>query len=145
MLVRSLMGLLLLPSVAMADHELEGRDIQHGRDLYAIQCAACHGANLEGQPDWQVVGDDGILPAPPHDRTGHTWHHDNQLLFDYTFLGGQAALEARGITDFNSGMMGVQDVLTEDDVWDILAFIWSTWPQEVQDIQAAANAAHAEN
>lgn len=145
MLFRTFIALLLLPSVAVADHELEGRDIQNGSDIYATQCAACHGANLEGQPDWQVVGDNGILPAPPHDRTGHTWHHDNQLLFDYTYLGGQAALEARGITGFNSGMMGVQDVLTEDDVWDILAFIRSTWPQEVQDIQAAANEAHNED
>jgi mono/diheme cytochrome c family protein len=131
-----------LPATAMADHELEGRDIEAGRSLYRTQCAACHGVNLEGQPNWQVPGDDGVLPAPPHDRTGHTWHHDNQLLFDYTYLGGGAALEARGITGFNSGMIGVQGILTEDDVWDILAYIRSTWPGDVQDIQASMNLPH---
>ena len=67
---------------AMAGHELENRDLDRGQALYADSCAACHGANLEGQPDWRVPGADGILPAPPHDETGHTWHHDNQLLFD---------------------------------------------------------------
>lgn len=141
----ALVMMILLPAVASADHELEGRDIANGQALYATQCSACHGPNLEGQPNWRVPGDDGVLPAPPHDRTGHTWHHDNQLLFDYTYLGGQTALEARGITGFNSGMMGVQGILTEDEVWDILAFIRSTWPEEVQDIQASMNPPHEED
>ncbi|OAN79197.1 cytochrome C [Jannaschia sp. EhC01] len=140
----ALMIMVLLPVAALADHELERRDIENGRVLYATQCAACHGINLEGQPSWQVPGVDGILPAPPHDRTGHTWHHDNQLLFDYTYLGGRAALEARGVTDFNSGMMGVQGILTEDDVWDILAYIRSTWPGDVRAIQASMNRRHEE-
>lgn len=26
----------------------------------------------------------GYLPAPPHDVTGHTWHHPDGLLFDLT-------------------------------------------------------------
>ena len=50
--------------------------------------------NLEGQPDWQTPDDNGTLPAPPHDETGHEWHHDNRLLFEYTQLGGAAALAA---------------------------------------------------
>ena len=28
-------------------------DIAKGQQLYAESCAACHGANLEGQPDWR--------------------------------------------------------------------------------------------
>jgi len=68
---------------AIADHELDNRDIAAGRVLYAENCAVCHGAKLEGQPDWRTPGEDGLLPAPPHDASGHTWHHDTAMLFDF--------------------------------------------------------------
>ena len=53
--------------------------------LYAENCASCHGAKLEGQPDWRSPGPDGVMPAPPHDRTGHTWHHGDGMLFVRVF------------------------------------------------------------
>jgi mono/diheme cytochrome c family protein len=133
---------LLATSPALADHELEGRDIALGALLYQDNCAACHGVNLEGRPDWQVPNPDGTLPAPPHDVTGHTWHHDNALLFDYTKRGGQAALAARGITDFKSGMPAFDGVITDADIWNVLAYIRSTWPERAQEIQASRNPAH---
>ena len=123
-------------TVAQADHRLTGRDIASGADLYAKACASCHGAKLEGQPDWRTPGADGILPAPPHDVTGHTWHHDTPLLLDYTLRGGQAALEARGVPGFKSGMPAFEDTLSEDEVLDILAFIRSTWPERAQEVQS---------
>lgn len=46
--------------------------IDMGRRLYATECASCHGANLEGQENWMTRGANGKLPAPPHDRSGHT-------------------------------------------------------------------------
>src|SRR5262245_54008972 len=52
-----------------------------GEAVYAAQCARCHGANLEGQPNWRVPLPNGRLPAPPHDASGHTWHHPNADLF----------------------------------------------------------------
>ncbi len=126
----------------LADHELGNRDLSNGQSLYAEHCAACHGANLEGQPDWRTPDENGVLPAPPHDETGHTWHHDNYLLFEYTKLGGEAALAARGVTGFSSGMPGFGDTLTDEEIWDILAYIHSTWPERVQDIQATRNPPH---
>ncbi|MFK7877982.1 MAG: cytochrome c [Paracoccaceae bacterium] len=127
---------------AIAGHELDDRDLTNGQTLYSEQCASCHGASLEGQPDWRTPDEDGVLPAPPHDETGHTWHHDNQLLFEYTRLGGEEALAARGITGFASGMPGFGDALTDDDIWDILTYIRSTWPDRVQQIQAGRNPPH---
>ena len=47
-------------------------DIAQGETLYVQSCASCHGANLEGQPDWRTPDATGRLPAPPHDETGHT-------------------------------------------------------------------------
>ncbi|WP_209598836.1 cytochrome c [Ruegeria sp. HKCCSP351] len=125
-----------------ADHELLDRDLANGQKLYAEYCASCHGVNLEGQPDWQTPDDNGVLPAPPHDVTGHTWHHDNKLLFEYTKLGGADALAVRGIKDFNSGMPGFDGTLTNDDIWDVLAYIRSTWPDDVQHMQASRNLPH---
>ena len=129
-------------SIASANHELEDRNLSAGQILYTNNCASCHGAKLEGQPNWQSPNSDGILPAPPHDATGHTWHHDNELLFEYTKLGGKGALAARGITDFNSGMPAFDGVISDEDIWDILAFIKSTWPEREQDAQASRNPPH---
>ena len=137
-----LAAFLFSAGAAAADHELDDRDIAAGKALYAEQCAACHGAKLEGQPDWRTPNADGILPAPPHDETGHTWHHDNRLLFDYTKLGGQGALAARGIEDFASGMPAFDGVISDDEIWDILAYIRSTWSARAQESQASRNPAH---
>lgn len=125
-----------------AAHELENRDIVHGKAVYVQQCAACHGINLEGQPNWTIPDENGVLPAPPHDATGHTWHHDNRLLFEYTKLGGAKALAARGVTGFDSGMPGFSGVISDEEIWDILAYIQSTWPKRIQDIQRGQNPPH---
>ena len=105
-------------------------------------CASCHGVNLEGQPDWRSPDADGVLPAPPHDATGHTWHHDNALLFEYTKLGGKGALAARGVTNFNSGMPAYDGVVSDDEIWNILAYIRSTWSERERVAQASRNPSH---
>ena len=61
-----------------------------GKEVYANQCASCHGADLEGQPNWRQRRADGRLPAPPHDESGHTWHHPDQQLFELTKYGPAA-------------------------------------------------------
>jgi len=134
--------LLSFTSTAVADHNWDHRDVVAGQSLYADNCASCHGANLEGQPNWQSPDADGVLPAPPHDGTGHTWHHDDELLFEYTRLGGVAALEAMGVSGFNSGMPAFNETLTDDEIWDILAYIRSTWSERERDVQTSRNPPH---
>jgi mono/diheme cytochrome c family protein len=134
--------LLSLASIAAADHNWDNRDIIAGQSLYADNCATCHGANLEGQPNWRATNADGAFPAPPHDGTGHTWHHDDELLFDYTKLGGAAVLEARGVTGFTSGMPAFTEALTDDEIWDTLAYIRSTWSEREREAQASRNPPH---
>jgi mono/diheme cytochrome c family protein len=119
-------------------------DIDLGRDLYGQHCAACHGADLEGAPDWQRRGPDGRFPAPPHDETGHTWHHGDAMLFDYTRRGGQAYLEGIGVR-FDSGMPAFGDILSDDGIEATLAFIRSTWPEEIRAFQAERTAAERAN
>lgn len=132
----------LAATTIQASHELDNRDTENGKTLYAENCASCHGANLEGQPNWRSSDENGVLPAPPHDETGHTWHHDSGMLFQYTKLGGLEALARRGLTGFKSGMPGFAEALTDEEIWEVLAFIRSTWPERIQENHLMRNPAH---
>lgn len=103
-----------------------------GRTVYASQCAACHGANLEGQPNWRERKPDGRLPAPPHDETGHTWHHDDATLFNLTKYGLSALIGRPVETD----MPAYEGVLTDEQIRAVLAYIKSRWPAEIRERQA---------
>ncbi|MDF0603375.1 cytochrome c [Psychromarinibacter sp. C21-152] len=118
--------------------------LEEGAALYAENCAPCHGAVLEGQPDWRSPGPDGRFPAPPHDETGHTWHHPDSVLFDYTKLGGKVIMARQGL-EFDSGMPGFGGSLTDQQIHNILAYIRSTWPEEVREMQAERTRADTEN
>lgn len=115
-----------------------------GRKLYLENCAACHGVDLEGQPDWRSPDENGLLPAPPHDETGHTWHHDDAMLRDYITRGGQAVLDDMGVT-FTSGMPGFGSFLQADEIEAILDYIKSTWPDRIREMQAQRSAAASDD
>ena len=102
--------------------------VARGKQVYADHCAACHGANLEGQPNWRERRPDGKLPAPPHDASGHTWHHSNAQLFDITKR-GTAALAGPG---YQTDMREFGTVLSDAEIWAVLAYIKSTWPPEIR-------------
>lgn len=106
-------------------------DLQRGAQVYADYCAACHGVNLEGQPNWRVRKEDGKLPAPPHDETGHTWHHPDQQLFEITKYGSEAMIGG----GYQSDMMGFGEVLTDEEIRDVLAYIKSRWPERERRMQ----------
>ncbi|MEO3427621.1 cytochrome c [Pelagibius sp. CAU 1746] len=99
-----------------------------GAQVYAANCASCHGANLEGQPNWRQRKADGRLPAPPHDVSGHTWHHPDAQLFALTKQ-GPAALAGGG---YQSDMPGYAGTLSDAEIWAVLSYIKSRWPREVQ-------------
>lgn len=109
--------------------------VNQGRPLYAANCASCHGDNLQGQADWRVPQEDGTLPAPPHDGSGHTWHHADALLFNYTKNGGQSIAPE----DFKSAMPAYADELTDSEIWAILSFIKSRWSLKAQIRQGRMN------
>lgn len=112
-------------------------DVENGEVLYAKACASCHGVLLEGQKDWRQENESGVFPAPPHDETGHTWHHGDRLLFAYTKFGGEAIFAAKGIEGVKSNMPGFSETLSDQEIWDILAFIKSTWSERVRKLQAS--------
>jgi len=113
-----------------------GHSNAKGAALYAEHCAACHGANLEGQPNWRTRLPNGRLPAPPHDETGHTWHHPDDLLFAITKRGTTAMTTP----DYKSDMRGFGDTLSDTQIWAVLDFIKSRWPEEIRQRQATITA-----
>jgi mono/diheme cytochrome c family protein len=100
--------------------------------LYAAHCASCHGAQLEGQPNWQEAKPDGRLPAPPHDASGHTWHHSDRELFMITKSGMSAV-----VPGYESDMPAFEGMLTDEEIRAVLAFIRSTWPLQEREYQEA--------
>lgn len=106
-----------------------------GGVIYVENCAACHGANLEGQPDWRRRLDNGRMPAPPHDETGHTWHHSDGDLFTITKLGVNAI-----VPGYQSDMPAFGNVLSDAEIAAVLAFIKNTWPERERGFQAEVTA-----
>lgn len=115
----------------------QAEQIALGKTVYAQQCAACHGLNLEGQPDWQTPNADGTFRAPPHDATGHTWHHGDDYLFARTKY-GTADLPPE--FQNQSNMPAYETILTDDEILAVLAYIKNAWPAQAQQSQQQATA-----
>ena len=114
-----------VPAFADADNvEL----VTLGSAVYGEYCASCHGADLKGQPDWQTRLSDGRMPAPPHDESGHTWHHPDEQNFKVTKLG----IEALAPPGYKSDMQGFGEILTDTEIWASLAYIKSRWPEAIR-------------
>lgn len=122
--------------IDLTDQQLAAR----GEEIYAQHCAACHGAKLEGQPDWRIRLPNGRLLAPPHDETGHTWHHADSVLFDIVKHGlvpGKTAPPGH-----ESDMPAYGDILSDQEIMAVLAYIKSTWPKEIRELQQEASLRH---
>ena len=105
--------------------ESRRKQIAHGQVLYGVRCASCHGKNLEGQPNWNTPLPNGRMPAPPHDKTGHTWHHADKVLAGVTKLG----LKPFAGDNYESDMPAFGTILSDAEIEAILTYIKSTWPE----------------
>lgn len=103
-----------------------------GKRLYAKHCATCHGVGLQGQRNWKSPLPSGRMPAPPHDASGHTWHHPDGVLFSIT-REGPAAVVGGG---YQSDMPGFRNVMSDGEILAVLSFIKSTWPDRERQYQA---------
>ena len=110
-----------------------------GRAVYTDHCAACHGAKLEGQADWRRPGPDGRLPAPPHDESGHTWHHDDRYLIHVVQQGIVAGVDRP--PDYLGNMPAFGAVLSRPEIVATLSFIKHSWSFDYRAWQERANPA----
>ncbi|MDQ7071275.1 MAG: cytochrome c [Rhodobacterales bacterium] len=101
--------------------------VASGATVYTYYCASCHGLDLSGEANWRSPDEDGYLPAPPHDQTGHTWHHPDEQLFLTVKYGTEKLVGG----NYKSRMDGYGSILTDNEIMDVLAFIKSRWPAPV--------------
>ncbi|OGA94968.1 MAG: cytochrome C, partial [Burkholderiales bacterium RIFCSPHIGHO2_12_63_9] len=111
--------------------------LKRGQQIYQMRCASCHGANLEGQANWRERGPDGRLPAPPHDESGHTWHHPDAQLFAITKYGLAKLIQQ---PDYQTNMPIYDGVLNDSEIIAVLSWIKAQWPKETQARHDQANA-----
>lgn len=102
-----------------------------GQSVYNAQCASCHGVNGDGQfPDAPLEPDiTGRYGAPPHDESGHTWHHDDDLLIRIIREGGMG-------DPVNFYVMpALGSVLSDTETEAVIAYIKTMWTSEQQTAQ----------
>jgi len=113
--------------IKQIDNEELYAQIQLGSQLYAANCASCHGEQLQGNPKWNITTDeDGDNLPPPLNGTGHTWHHSPEQLFNIIKYGLKIYNEG-----YKGKMQGNPD-LSDEDVWSILAYIKYVWPESIR-------------
>ncbi len=100
--------------------------VARGEELFAANCATCHGVGGEGAANWHVTKDDGTLPPPPLNGDGHTWHHGDGLLYRIVGNGG-AEFEDPRFGSFKSAMPGFGERFSHDDIVAVLTYVKSLW------------------
>jgi len=128
---------------SLVPHALRPDDAQllvTGARVYASHCAACHGVRGEGQPNWQQRAPDGRLPAPPHDASGHTWHHPDAQLFAITKHGLAKVIDQ---PDYRTDMPVYDGVLRDEEIVAALSWIKAQWPAQQRQRHDEINAQYA--
>lgn len=126
-------GVALLSSENLAADPDNAQQVARGKAVYQRHCASCHGTRLEGQANWQRKLPNGRMPAPPHDASGHTWHHPDAILFGMTKYGIVPGKYAP--PGYQSDMPAYANTLTDDETWAVLAYIKSSWPPAMRKAQ----------
>jgi mono/diheme cytochrome c family protein len=127
-----ILSFLLLSSLVNANNHFPiARDnkeaVALGQKLYNQNCAACHQPNLTGHKDWKTKLDsDGHRLPPPLNGTGHAWHHSDAMLHEVIKHG-----YSKMVKNYKGKMMGFGKVLNDTDIDHILAYMKSTWSDDV--------------
>jgi len=108
--------------------------IAKGKLAYENNCISCHQVNLSGAENWKELNEDGHRKAPPLNGTGHTWHHDDKTLHSIIKYG-----LAKLVSNYQGKMAGFGDVLNDDEIDNVLAYIKSYWPKEKYQYQIDLN------
>ncbi|MFN8530471.1 MAG: cytochrome c [Anaerolineae bacterium] len=114
----------LIPAAERTPSRFTDPELAEGETQYNLLCAHCHGYNLEGQLAVTVPQtlNLGMHTVPPHDSTGHTWQHPDQLLIRVIREGIQNPLDQYVMPGFTDGVSDAQ-------VNAILRYIKLSWTE----------------
>ncbi len=104
--------------------------VKTGQEIYTANCAPCHGTDLKGEADWRSPNSEGFMPAPPHNKSGHTWHHTDDQLFEITKYGLAKII---GQKDYKTNMPIYEGVLSDEEIIAAFSYIKSTWPDNIRE------------
>jgi mono/diheme cytochrome c family protein len=104
--------------------------VAQGKQVYTTRCAGCHGSDLKGEQGWPQRRPNGAMPASPLDQSGRAWQRNDQWLFTTIKHGGQATASPGDIS-----YMPAFGGLTDADIWAVISYIKSTWPDRIQNTQ----------
>lgn len=105
-------------------------DQKPGEKNYNVYCAHCHGYDGEGQlaDTLERTRALGYHTVPPHDSTGHTWMHTDELLLQVIREGIQNPLDLYV-------MAGYSSVLSDQEIMEIIDYIKGWWTEEQREYQ----------
>lgn len=106
--------------------------LRAGRAVYQQSCASCHGARGEGAPNWQRPDQQGELPAPPHDKNGHTWKHSDAMLYRVVQEGWRDAFNKTN----RLTMPAFKGQLSRADTIAVIAYLKTLWTSQQRRFQA---------
>ena len=109
----------------------QARRVEMGKRVYGTQCASCHGARAEGAPKWREPDANGEMPAPPHNRTGHTWKHGDGMLYRIVRDGWRDAFnKTQRLT-----MPRFKDQLSPKEIRAVIEYLKTRWTPEQRRFQ----------
>jgi mono/diheme cytochrome c family protein len=132
------LGLMLVAAPAQADHPVNILDATlaaKGETIYVRNCARCHGMNLTGPKNPKKFKK---LPPRLDARVGHVAHHDDQSIFNQVTRG---SLDKNG-KPLAGGMRGFAEKLDPGEIWAVVTYVKSRWPDDVYRKQHMRNPGH---
>ena len=91
--------------------------------------------NAEGAANWKIQNEYGELPAPPHNKEGHTWRHSDNML--------QRMIKQGWRDPFNKTkrltMPAFENALSPKEVDAVIAYMKTFWTPVQVDYQKKEN------
>ena len=106
--------------VLQSDRMFSAESLTRGAGLFQEHCAACHGPDAQGHPDWQ---DPNVVSAPPLNGTGNEWKRAKR---DFFFIIQNGATRGG-----KSVMPGWKGRLSDAEIEDVITWFQALWPTEV--------------
>ena len=100
--------------------EVNEENLAAGRRIYFRNCMYCHGDYLDGQGHFAET----VNPLPANFRDGGTISQLQETYVYWRIATGGPGLP-QGATPWNSSMPVWQDFLTEEEIWQVIAFIYA--------------------